>query len=154
MEQRSRTLARFFQQKLLAAKIKSKATMKNKRRARFLLKLKTKVILYCHEFYTLIVLFHCFLLQPPRPASSDDCLLFQIMTNQILFLRSFGFPSRPIRLSRETEKMYLNYRKFHWISLVVICEMKSSFFQKRFLEHGTNEMEIKSALYTWAIWLN
>lgn len=25
---------------------------------------KLKVILYCHEFYTLIVLFHCFLLQP------------------------------------------------------------------------------------------
>lgn len=38
--------------------------------------------------------------------------------------------------------MYLNYRKFHWISLVVTCEMKSLFLI-RFLEHEKNEMKIK-----------
>lgn len=114
----NKTLARFFQQNLLwisGNRTKQRKERKNEIERQqqkkkktsagkdFRPKLKIKVILYCHEFYTLIVLFHCswFFLCCSRfrvwESSDDDRLLFQIMTNQILFLSSSVWASLPSR---------------------------------------------------------
>lgn len=84
---------------------------KNKRRARFPLKLKTKVNnIILSRILHFNCSFHCFFAATASASaseSSDDCLLFRIMTNQILFTSARSLvrlPSaRPIHGWVETE---------------------------------------------------